>query len=269
MQTRRSPMSILGVFALVSLLAAGAALAREPFTETFDKTFPLAAGGRVALENVNGSVVIDVWERAEVRVHAVKSASSEDLLSRLKVAVDARPNEVRIETDYPERESRGFFSHGSHDQMEVEYTLTVPRSAVLSEIDLVNGSLEITGVQGGTKAETVNGAITARGLAGEIDISTVNGAIDVEIDALTAADRVQLESVNGHVELYLAPSVGADIAAETVNGRIRTDLGLDVRKHKYVGSDMKGSIGGGGARIELSTVNGGITVNGKQAAEAK
>ena len=38
----------------------------------------------------------------------------------------------------------------------------------------------------------------------------------------------------------------AEIRAETVNGRISNDFGIEVKKGKYVGSSMNGSIGGGG-----------------------
>ena len=46
--------------------------------------------------------------------------------------------------------------------MKVEYTLTVPRWAVIDDVELVNGSLMITGVQGGIDADTVNGNIVVR-----------------------------------------------------------------------------------------------------------
>ncbi len=51
--------------------------------------------------------------------------------------------------------------------MKVEYTLTVPRSAVISDVDLVNGNLMVEGVEGGVEADTVNGNMVVRNSAGD------------------------------------------------------------------------------------------------------
>ena len=79
---------------------------------------------------------------------------------------------------------------------------------------------------------------------------------------LDPRDDIQMESVNGRVELFLPGGAAADVEAETVNGRIRNDFGIDVHKGKYVGSTMRGTIGSGGARITLETVNGSISLSG-------
>ncbi len=70
-----------------------------------------------------------------------------------------------------------------------------------------------------------------------------------------------MEAVNGRLDLYLASSLGADVRADTVNGSLKNDFGIEVRKGKYVGSDFQGSVGGGGAKVALETVNGSIYVH--------
>jgi DUF4097 and DUF4098 domain-containing protein YvlB len=245
------------------LLMVWSASADAMESGTFDQTYSLSAGGKVSLDNVNGDVTIEVWERDEVRVYAEKTASSLELLDGLVIEVDASAAAIDIDTVYPSS-SRNHDSHekGHHRrEMKVEYTLTVPRSAVIDGVDLVNGSLVIDGVEGGVNAETVNGNISVRNAAGGFALSTVNGAVELYADRLTAGDRVDLESVNGTLDLYLASSVGADIEAESVNGRLSNDFGIDVHKGKYVGSDFSGSVGGGGSRVSMETVNGRIAVH--------
>jgi DUF4097 and DUF4098 domain-containing protein YvlB len=242
----------------VVLVTAGWVVAGAGYEEVVDQSYPLAAGGSVALENVNGDVSIEVWERSEVRVYAVKSASSPELLDELQVKVDAGNNAVRIDTHYPSM--RGS-DHGHGRFTKVEYTLTVPRTAMLDDIDLVNGNLTVVGVEGGVDATTVNGNIMLQKCAGSADLGTVNGGIEAHVDRLVFDDRVYLESVNGQLDLYLDSSVGADLRADSVNGKLKNDFGLDIRKGKYVGSDFHGSIGGGGATVALETVNGSINVH--------
>lgn len=241
----------------VVLLAVGAAVAGE-YTETFDQTYAMDHGGQVALENINGDVTIDVWDAAEVRVYAVKSASSPERLDALKIDVAASDRGVFVDTQYPN--SRDLSDGDRHGHMRVEYTLTVPRFASLDGIELVNGDLLIDGVEGEVDADTVNGTIVVRGAVGEIELETVNGGIELEFGS-DMSDEVSLSSVNGTIEVFLSGS--AEIRAETVNGKISNDFGIEVKKGKYVGSSMNGSIGGGGPTIDLETVNGGIRVSSR------
>ena len=97
--------------------------------------------------------------------------------------------------------------------------------------------------------------------AGDASLSTVNGGIELYAERLGYDASVDLETVNGTVDLFLASSAGAEIRAESVNGRLRNDFGVEVHKGKYVGSSFKGTVGGGGARVNLETVNGSITVH--------
>jgi len=238
----------------VVLLAVGAAWAGD-YTETFDQTYPLDNSGRVGLENINGDVTIEVWDRAEIRVYAVKQASSPERLEALKIEVDASSRGVFIDTRYPNSRDLGFADRHGHS--EVEYTLTVPIFASIDGVDLVNGDLLIDGVEGDIEADTVNGTIVVRGAGGEIELDTVNGGIELQLGSVVNHD-VTLGSVNGTIVVVLTG--GAEIRAETVNGRISNDFGIEVRKGKYVGSSMNGSIGGGGPVVEIETVNGGIRV---------
>lgn len=239
---------------IVALQAALAAAADQPYQETVDRSFSVSPTVRVGLDNVNGDVSIDVWDRDEVRVQAVKRASTAELLAELDVRFDASDERVEVDTRYPSGHHRG-------ESSSVEYTLTVPRQARIDDVDLVNGDLRIIGVEGGVAADCVNGRIHAENLAGEIELDTVNGAVEVDASTLADGDDVTLESVNGRIDLTLPASADASVRAETVNGSIDNDLGLEVRKGRYIGSSMKGTLGSGGAEVSLSTVNGPISVS--------
>jgi DUF4097 and DUF4098 domain-containing protein YvlB len=250
-------MRKITILAAVALMVAGTTWAGA-LTETFDQTYAVDHGASVGLENINGDVTIEVWDRAEVRVYAVKSASSPARLDALRIDVEASSSSVYIDTRYPN--SRDLEPADRHGHSKVEYTLTVPRFATIDEIELVNGDLVIEGVEGSVEAETVNGSISVRGASGEIELETVNGGIEFEMGS-GVSDHVSLSSVNGAIDLYLYGS--GEIRAETVNGRISNDFGLEVKKGKYVGSSMSGSIGGGGPSIDLETVNGAIRVTSR------
>jgi DUF4097 and DUF4098 domain-containing protein YvlB len=230
-------------------------------SQHFDQTFSVSGRAQVSLENVNGDVHIEVWDQAEVRVQAEKFASSQELLDELETEINAGRNSVRIHTHYPHHRSFfGWFSSGSREHCKVEYTLTVPRGAELDSIDLVNGGLVVIGVQGGMEADLVNGDIIAKDIGGDLHLSTVNGSIRPEFVDMENVERIELKSVNGKIKLVLPSEASASVRVKTLNGSLRNDFGLEVCKHKYVGADMRGDIGGGDVDVIIETVNGGIEI---------
>jgi DUF4097 and DUF4098 domain-containing protein YvlB len=235
----------------------------DELREEFHQTYNLSPTGRVSLENINGGVQIKVWDRAAVQVDAVKRAYRRDRLNEAKIDVNATEENIRIKTEYPDRDQ--YFSRDRYDNpATVEYTLTVPRKAVLESIELVNGSIDIEGVEGNVKASSINGPVGARGLMGEAKLSTINGPLQVTFTQLEESKPISLNSVNGNVTLVIPSNANASIRADTVHGGISSDFALKVKNGEYVGHSMDGQIGTGGPRIKLGNVNGAIKVNHAQ-----
>jgi DUF4097 and DUF4098 domain-containing protein YvlB len=82
----------------------------------------------------------------------------------------------------------------------------------------------------------------------------------VSFARLDPAKSVKLESVNGGIVLTLPAGAGADVEASTVNGGIGGDTDLAVKSNFPLGHEVKGKLGGGGSRIKIETVNGGIQI---------
>ena len=252
--------AILGTLcALVFLAVDGSASDhRGDFTEEFHQTYTLAKGGRVELENINGSVHITGWDRDQVKVDAIKYAHRKERLDEAKIIVDAASDYVSIRTEYPERDQT-FTDDDSNNPAGVEYALMVPRSARLDDVKLINGALDIAGVNGEVRASSINGRVRATGLSGRAKLSTVNGHLEAGFDRL-GESPLELSSVNGSVEVTLPSDAKAEIEASTVHGGIENDFGLNVQNHRYVGHDLHGELGGGGVRIEIRNVNGHVEI---------
>ena len=254
----------LGTVCALLILALGAHAAdhRGALTEEFHQTYALTADGRVELDNINGDVHISSWDRNEVKVDAVKYADTKERLDEAKIEIDARNDSISIRTKYPNHDHN--WTWGSHNNPAgVEYTLTVPRKARLDEIKLINGELDINGVSGEVNASCINGRLEAHNLAGRARLSNINGRLDARFDQLSG-QRVELNSVNGSVDLTIPSDSNAEVEATTVSGGINNDFGLHVNHHRFVGHDLRGELGSGGARIKISNVNGKIEVRHAQ-----
>ena len=256
--------ALLGSFCalLVLAVAAHAADHHGAMSEEFHQTYQLTPDGRIELDNINGDVHISSWDRNEVKVDAVKYADTKERLDEAKIEIDARNDSISIRTHYPEHDNS--WTWGRHNNpATVDYTLTVPRSARLDEIKLINGGLNITGVRGEVQASCINGRLEAQNLAGRARLSTVNGRLVAKFDQL-ARENVDLNSVNGSVDLTIPSDSNADVEVSTVSGGIGNDFGLHVNNHRFVGHDLHGEIGSGGAHIQISNVNGHVEVHHAQ-----
>ena len=231
-------------------------------TERFEQTYPLNANGKVSVSNVNGSITIETWDNPQVRLEAVKTADTKERLSEVEIKIEARQDSFSVETNYDnwKRDGKGWRNHG---KLQVEFKLTVPRTAVLDEIETVNGSITISNAANTTKASAVNGEVRATNLRGTANLSTVNGTVEADFDQLQTGSRISLNTVNGTVNLMIPSDANATVKADTVNGSISNDFGLPVRKGKYVGKDLYGKIGSGDVQIKLNSVNGGLSVKRK------
>jgi Putative adhesin len=248
----------LGCFAAVLL---NAAIARgsdkdAPVTEEFHQTYPLAANGRVELQNINGAVHISTWDQNQVKVDAIKRAYDQEELKQEEIRIDSHPESISIETKYHQHDEG--WRHSDHRGAEVEYTLTVPRTARLDEIKLINGALDVTNAKAEVRASCINGKLTARGLAGDVSLSTINGPLEADFNEI--AKSIELSSINGPVHLTLPSDAKASIEATTIHGGIDNNFGLHINNHRWVGHDLRGELGGGGAHIRLKNINGTIDV---------
>jgi len=238
-------------------ILAALLFATSGFAETREEpvqTFPFGSDGLLNLDNVDGDVTIEGWDKNEVEIRAVKNGKSKHL-DRIKIAVEVTESsgrhQIDIETQYP-------FLSGSSGR--VDFLIKVPSSTTLEDIELVDGDITIKGITGSVSVATVNGSISAAGAAASAWVETVNGSLDLSFDVLEKGQSVDATSVNGAITLRLPAEATARIEAETVNGRISNGFALEIEKGEWIGTSMEGRLGSGDARIRLETVNGNIEV---------
>jgi len=241
-------------FLTLALVSALTVAASAKVTEKFSQTYPLAANGTVHVENVNGSVEIVAWDKAEVSVEAEKSANNDEALARIHLKIESGPTRLKIKTEH-ERTWKFWDSANA----QVHYKLMVPAGASLDKIDVVNSNILVTGVKGSVNLDTVNGSIEAKELAGPGRFDTVNGSIVVAYTALPPhADEISLDTVNGSCTLKLPADASFRLDADTVNGHVSCAFPITLEKSGK--HDLRGSVANGGTKVKLDSVNGSLAI---------
>jgi hypothetical protein len=231
------------------LLAAIGAVPSCGITKDFNQNYPLQPGGTFELQNVNGTVEVQGWDRNEVEVHAVKTAKQgETDLERVSIEVDARPNAVSITTRYPQNEGV---------EVAVEYTIHVPHGARVEHIGTVNGTLRISGLENVEDLHTVNGDIEVFEAGGNIHAHTTNGNVHLELAHGLDKSGATAETTNGSLVVAVPSDLEAELEARCLNGNFYSELPVTVESSQRP-REVHGKLGRGGAPIHLRTVNGGI-----------
>jgi DUF4097 and DUF4098 domain-containing protein YvlB len=251
-------MGFRSIFMTAALLAATGVSADVTEEQVF--SYSLDAGGRLSIDNVNGSVTVVGGSGNEVEIIAVKKGKNQEAIDAIEIIIDAASDAIRVDTEFPDKGVKGWFDWGDGDKGSVSYTVSVPSDVNLESVESVNGKIEISGVTGVVKASTVNGGIKASNLSSNAKIETVNGSVSASFASLSGDAKAVCESVNGRVTVNLPDDANASVSAETINGGIDgSDFGLETNKG-FIGRDLKGDIGNGSARLALSTVNGSIKI---------
>ncbi|PYO77087.1 MAG: hypothetical protein DMD67_07095 [Gemmatimonadetes bacterium] len=238
----------LGLVATGLTLAARAAAAQGEF----HWKGKVAAGKTIEIKGVNGDVSA-VAGSGEVEVTGVKSAHRSDP-EDVKIEVVPSEDGVTICAVYPSDGRReNTCEPGEHDHtstrnndVRVDFTVRVPEGVRF-------------------RGATVNGKVDAANLSSDVDATTVNGSIRISVNGSIVAsmgkatwtDALDFATVNGGITLDLPANLSTEVRATTVNGEIETDFPLTITG-KFGPRRMNGTIGSGGRRLELSTVNGSI-----------
>jgi hypothetical protein len=224
----------------------------------------LAPGQTVEIKGVNGSIEAGPSTSGQIEVLARRAGRRSDPES-VTIEVVPHPGGVTICAVYPSPDGRpNECAPGGNGRMntrdndvKVDFTVSVPTGLVFAG-RTVNGSVRADGLDNNLSLETVNGGVTFS-TTGYASASTVNGSIRGALGRADWTDDLEFQTVNGSITLDLPESLSTDVEARTVNGAISTDFPLTV-SGRFSNRRLSGVIGGGGRRLSLETVNGGITL---------
>jgi DUF4097 and DUF4098 domain-containing protein YvlB len=245
----RKSQSIAAVFAF--LLSLAALPASAAISQQFDKIYTLKPGGSFELQNVNGPVEVQGWDRDAVEVRAVKTAKHHEAdLDRVTIEVSARSNSVSVATRYPQDEGV---------EVAVEYLVRVPRGAHVEHVGTINGTLSVVGIDSVDDLHTVNGNIEVYDGGGNVHAHTTNGNIHLELAHFAGAYGASAETTNGSLVVALPADAQADIETRCLNGNFLSEVPVAMQS-TLKPREMHGKLGKGGAPIKLRTINGGIRI---------
>lgn len=234
------------IFMATAALTAGGS---QAFKEDFHQNHAMGSGGKLSIENFNGSIQVTGWDQNTIDISGTKYGETEELKNSMKVEIQVSGGVARIKTIRPDS-SRG--------NAGVKYIVKVPRRTELENIQSSNGAITIEDTEGPARLITSNGAIRATKLKGLLTAATSNGAIHLEMTELPR-NNVKASTSNGSITVKMPGHANAHLKATTSNAMVKSDFVL-AGVHEPNPKKVDTMIGGGGPIIELTTSNGTIHI---------
>jgi hypothetical protein len=230
-------------------------------TDQWTRTYTVTPGGRLEIININGKITAEATDGPNIEIRADRSAravtdeAAKDLLAKIEMREEVGSDRVRVEVRPPRIDGISQWRG-----QEMAWTVKVPRGVAV-DLRTVNGGVNMMGLEGEVRARSTNGGITAIKLsATSVDAAVTNGGVEIELTKPVASGSFELEAVNGGVSLMLPGDSRADVSGRCVNGGIAVlDLPIEIAGEQSK-RRLDGKLNGGGARISLETVNGGVKI---------
>ncbi len=146
----------------------------------------------------------------------------------------------------------------------------------------VSGDVDVSGnnADGETETSTVSGDITLFRVSGEVAADSISGSVIIDEGSFSRVDlgavsgdvvfqgelledgKLSVDTVTGGVDVDFVGDVDAKIEIDTLNGDIRNCFGpKPERTSKYApGWELEFTEGDGSGEVEISTVNGGVSI---------
>ena len=219
------------------------------------KTFKVAKGGTLIMDEVRGDVTIRSWNKNEVNIQERKRM---DIFTK----DEAEAAMEESETGYRQQGNTITVGGPAFDRrwIQSKFEISVPME-FNCDIESQGGDLSITEIQGSVEASTGGGDIDLTDIDGLVDVRTGGGDIEIsnttkKVTAKTGGGDVDISDSQGTIKLSTG---GGDITVERSKAHVNVSTGGGDVEVRETEDGVKVRTGGG--EIQIIDANGDVNVS--------
>lgn len=245
-----------GVRAGLNRVVGGAAdtATAAPSVDEIRKTFELKPGEKVWIQGINGRVEIQTSDTKAAEVYVKRTAEDPNSLHRRQMIVEQNADGLLVRS---RQVYNGVWDHLFGRDPKEEVTIKAPRQIAL-QLRGINARVYSGDIDGRLEVNGLNGDGQFGQIGDSAELNGINGRITLGLSSL-GERGLHIHGVNGGVELKLAPGINANLNANGMNGNVKSEI-PEVLIEKENWSHYSARIGNGGSDIEISGVNGNVTL---------
>jgi membrane-associated protease RseP (regulator of RpoE activity) len=250
--------------------------------EEINESYQLAPGASIEVADVPfGAIIIEPTDETTASVHVVRSAHTRAELACNRFVVEQTPNGINF------RGNENSECRLQNTSVEQSIIFKIPRQVNVTARN-ITGPLRVgeaegrgpnfvkgsdgskvaqaadrpnvvgRGFDGTVRVQSISGPVKIVQGSGETSVSGVSGPVGITFRRFDR-HRVNVDGINGMVELLFINNVNADLVLNDIRGEVRNTaagIKLDgVGKNGY-----RAQIGTGGSPISLSGINGDLVL---------
>lgn len=273
-------IAIVGIAALAApSLKSQSATNQQP--ERFQKTFSIASGGTLDVDNYKGTIHVTGSDTNQVAIDVNKHFEGNDAdrkwwMENVQVNFRNESNRVSVEVKYPQW-TCSFCWQGQDYTATVELEIHVPRQ-INVQLETYKPEIRIAGIQGDIRIKSYKSPIDIADTTGAVRIDTYKETVklrnvnlrgpleiksykaDAEIDARSLGESVTLENEKGSIVLRVPANAGMEV---DFDGGRRSSFHSDFPMSTQAGSfdrSVRGKVNQGGTRLRLRTEKGSVSL---------
>jgi hypothetical protein len=198
--------------------------------------------------------------KAVIKAKAKKEAEAQDMVEQVSMNIETSEKRYYLK---PVKKDDDKWNN-----MSVDLYITVP-VGVLPDVKTDLGNIDMSGLKGDIKAVTNLGNVKAANTSGNINLRTDLGKVEFIAPKDMTAGDVTLFSKMGDI-VFTAPSdLSAKLQAESKMGEIKSELPLEINKSDMFKRTTEGTIGAGGATINMYTGMGKINLKWQSSSQVE
>jgi hypothetical protein len=240
-------------------LLSGCGGSTQPLEEIFEHTYPFDPGAAISLTSIDGSVQIYGSAKPEIRLQVIKKAYTAARLHGISVNVSAQPNSISIATIFPPKKTWGFSDRSG----TVDYIIVVPETARIARLELRNGEILVTGIQGGGVHVILgNGRLFVRNCFCDVQAREVTGVLMLIYDWWNPRKfSTETQIADGNLFAVIPGDASFHLIAEAANGKIGNDFAEQEQRTGAAVSKVDSLVGASPqATINLRAIDGNIKI---------
>ncbi len=223
----------------VALLLCAAAAWPTTFsrTERYTRDFQIDPEGTLWIDNPYGNIEIVgtdspvITLSAEIAVQGTDGSAIKEGRELTQIYTTVNRQTLVVKTATP-------LVHSPRWASSVAYTARVPRTLQVKIFSQMSDRIHISGTSGPIMVRNVNGLVALDNVSGTVGVDTVNGSIFFDPNGRPSAN-VQLQSVNGEIQIAVAPDAAFRWNAQTLRGDFRSNLMV---RGSYKGTNFRGYV---------------------------
>ena len=243
--TRRSPVRALAVGALLTLVSLSAGLAVNA-QQQMSKRYPGGKNVRVELRNVSGTIVVESWNRNEIRLSATIESKNAHVEPR-------QVNDCLMVDVMGDNRGRG-------DIGDINFKLQVPAEASV-DVETRRGNISVANVRSGLVRAYVSseGDITLTNISAT-HVVAQNVIGDIFFDGeFSSGGTYEFKSTKGNITIRIPGDSAFRLVAASPTKQIKLNDFWNNGFKTQDGRKYVGDVGDGRSSVSVTNFNGSIT----------